>query len=77
MFSKKLLNEVNWPMASFSIWKLSKADSSTLRVHFSARPTLPPVDLPFNKCNIYKELIHTVNRVKLCPECVESIKHKG
>ena len=32
---------VNGPMASFSIWKLSKADSSTLRVHFSARPTLP------------------------------------
>ena len=40
LFSKKLLNAVNGPMASFSIWKLSKADSSTLRVHFSARPTL-------------------------------------
>ena len=41
---------------------------------FQCKAYSASVDLAFN--NIYKELIHTVNRVKLCPEYVESIRHK-
>ena len=72
LFSKKLLNVVNGPMASFSISKLSKADSSTLRVHFSARPTLPQWT-SHSTCAICTKNWYTQSTGL---SYVESVKHK-